>query len=85
MVGFSALIQLNEVLALELLRAIISEFDSIEIKTMVNSFLVEFASPLEVVRCALSDGPQSLVPNQFSQLIEELDLMCTVLGRKLTQ
>jgi class 3 adenylate cyclase/TolB-like protein len=59
-VGFSALTQENEVLALELLdehfellRPIISKFEGIEIKTMGDSFMLEFVSPLQAVKCAI--------------------------------
>lgn len=59
-VDYSALSQKNEELALELveehfklLRPVISNFDGEEIKTMGDSFLIEFASPLQAVRCAI--------------------------------
>jgi adenylate cyclase len=59
-VGYSALSQKNEALALELLmkqneilRPLISQFRGNEIKTIGDAFLVEFESALEAVNCAL--------------------------------
>jgi 3-deoxy-7-phosphoheptulonate synthase len=41
---------------------------------------------IEVHPCpeeALSDGPQSLTPGNFAQLMSELDTLTTALGRSL--
>ena len=60
-VGFSALSQENEALALELLnehfgllRPLISQHNGNEIKTIGDSFMIEFASPLNAVECAIA-------------------------------
>jgi adenylate cyclase len=60
MVGFSAVSQRNDNLALELLeehrrvlREIFPRFNGIEIKTIGDAFLVEFHSALEAARCAI--------------------------------
>src|SRR5205823_13663305 len=60
MVGFSALSQRNEAIALELLeehrevlRGLFPEHQGTEIKTIGDGFLVEFASALAAVRCAV--------------------------------
>ena len=60
MVGYSGLSQRNEALALELLgehhailRKFFPQFNGVEIKTTGDGFLIEFASALSAVRCAV--------------------------------
>src|SRR6266700_1260614 len=60
MVGYSALAQRDEKVALELLeehrqllRRIFPEFNGTEIKTIGDAFLVEFNSALEAAQCAI--------------------------------
>jgi TolB-like protein/Tfp pilus assembly protein PilF len=59
-VGFTTLGQTNENLALQLLedhrgvvRPIVSKYRGVEVKTIGDAFLVEFASALEAVECAI--------------------------------
>ncbi|HZW56979.1 MAG TPA: adenylate/guanylate cyclase domain-containing protein [Nitrososphaerales archaeon] len=58
-VGYSALTQRNEALALRLLeqhneitRGVLSKYDGVEVKTIGDSFLVEFKSALAAIECA---------------------------------
>lgn len=59
-IGYTAITQRNESLALsalsrhnDLVRPILLKFNGIEVKTIGNSFLVEFASALEATECAV--------------------------------
>src|SRR6476620_8066295 len=60
MVGYSAMAQRDDQLALEmleehrrLLREIFPKFNGVEIKTIGDAFLVEFGSALEAAQCAI--------------------------------
>jgi len=81
MVGYTAQTQKNELLAMELLaehnallRPIFPKFGGREVKTIGDSFLVEFSSALEAVRCSvaiqeyLHDRNQGLLTERSIQL-----------------
>ena len=60
MVGYSALLQRNEAIALELLeehrrllRSIFAKHQGSEIKTIGDGFLIEFSSSLAAVECGI--------------------------------
>src|SRR5438477_12332787 len=72
MVGYSALTQSNEALALELLeehrrllRPIFPQFNGHEIETAGDAFLAEFASALEATKCAVEIQRVLAERNQF--------------------
>src|SRR5512134_1191760 len=60
MVGFTALAQRNEALAMELLeehrsviRSLLTKYNGREVDTIGDGFLVEFASSLDAMNCAV--------------------------------
>src|SRR5262245_16458066 len=76
MVGYSALAQRNEALALELLeehrtilRDVFPKYQGTEIKTIGDGFLVEFASALAAVQCAV-EIQRSLIERNKVQALE---------------
>jgi adenylate cyclase len=82
-VGFTSLGQTNEELALELLeehrgvvRPIVSRHGGVEVKTIGDAFLVEFASALEAVRCAIEI--QSSIRDRNKTLPEEKRILLRV-------
>src|SRR5215470_9524573 len=76
MVGYSALAQRNEALALELLeehrrivRAILPQHGGHEVKTIGDGFLIEFSSALAATQCAVA-LQQALHERNQSQPVE---------------
>lgn len=81
LVGYTALTQRNEALAMQLLeehrrlvRPFFPKHNGREIKTIGDAFLVEFASALEAVRCAF-DIQQSLSELNFARPPERMVLV----------
>src|SRR5437867_8463292 len=86
MVGYSAFVERNEALALELLeehrrllRSIFSKHHGSEIKTIGDGFLVEFSSALAAVQCGIEIQFDRLfcgqiVRTRFPALLKEIGL-----------
>src|SRR5438876_456159 len=81
MVGYSALAQRNEALALELLeehrrllRPIFPQFNGHEIETAGDAFLVEVASALEATRCAVEIQRTLSARNQVQPIERQIRL-----------
>ena len=81
MVGYSALAQRNEALALELLaehqrrlRPIFAQHGGREIKTIGDGFLVEFTSALQAVRCAIAIQTALVEQNASTALERRIQL-----------
>jgi adenylate cyclase len=82
MVGYTALSQKSEASAMQLLeehRKIVRPFfpkhNGLEVKTIGDAFLVEFASALEAVRCAF-EVQQSLHELNSSRSVNERLMLC---------
>ncbi len=81
MVGYSALIQTDESLALSLLeehnrllRGFFSRYDGREVKSTGDGFLVEFASVLQAVECAIAIQKGVNDRNQSRPLTQRFDI-----------
>src|SRR5258708_1178699 len=81
MVGYSALAQGNEAVALELLeehrqllRGSFPKYQGREVETTGDGFLVEFASALEAVRCAIEIQRTLAVRNVTSGAEQAIEL-----------
>src|SRR5689334_15836505 len=81
MVGYSALAQRNDKLALELLeehrlllRDIFPRFNGTEIKTIGDGFLVEFHSALEAAECAVEIQRALFKRNQAMPFERRIDI-----------
>jgi adenylate cyclase len=80
-VGYTALTQKNEALALELLReheeqirAILPGFNGREVKTIGDSFLLEFASALEATSCAVEVQKAAFERNRAAKSGRKLEI-----------